>query len=347
MRSSRTNTVLSLLALALVGCDKGGLYPLLEKRDPAASASCIAAGQSSTWLRSTAIGTEILLVATPDPTATTQGNAQICFAHALVEHDSSTRYEYGGYTVAANGTGTLSVATTYVFDYVATGPILDRKGSKREVHAPPLDVPLTLRASGAGLEVTMNGVTGRYTNLYDVVASVDITTQEGAEDLFRLVNLPLFTSQVRLLGFGGGGMTQYISAPGRFVGLARPEAELANHFTVRVQSFTSPNTDIEFVMFEDLSGIVVEGLQETDVSISGNGSMHGVLSFSMRDGPDPVSDVALRGTIDYADMKIGNGVASGGTYELALTSPSEVTFTVPYTLASDVDLRRLLPEDGP
>jgi hypothetical protein len=214
------------------------------------------------------------------------------------------------------------------------------------VHTPPRVAAITLRDVGAQLEATIDGEKGRYTNLYDVVADIDLSTQAGAEDAFRLVNLPLFTSQVRLLGFGGGGMTQYISAPGTFVGLAREDApEAPNAYNVRVQAFTTPNTDIDYIDFEDFSGVVLDGLQETDVNISGNGSMHGVLTWTLSDGMDPVAGVALRGTIDYENIQIGNGVASGGTYEFVVTEPTALTFTVPYTLASDVDLRGLLPED--
>lgn len=338
----------ALFGTTLASCDKGGLYPILEKRDPAASVDCTSMGATSTWLRSTSVGTEVLLVAAPDPTAPIPAGTRLCFAHGLVEHDSSTRYSYGSVTIGSSGKGQAAFEASYTFDYVASGAILSRKGAQRALHSPPLEVPVSITKTTAGITATIDGTTGHYVNVYDVVLNVDTTTQDGAEDAFRLLNLPLFTSQVRLLGFGGGGMTQYISAPGRFVGLARaPTDELPNVFTVSVQSYTTPNTDIRYTQFEDFTGVIVDGLQETDVSISGNGNMHGVLTWSMRDGADGDTDVALEGTVDYDDLQIGNGVASGGSYGFAFTSPSAVSYTIPYTIATDVDLRGLLPEDAP
>jgi hypothetical protein len=117
-------------------------------------------------------------------------------------------------------------------------------------------------------------------------------------------------------------------------------AIIRNDFTVNVQSLLDPNTDITYRQFEELTGIVIDGLQRTDVNTSGEGSMSGVLSFVMR-GTDRV----LRGRLDYEGLGIDNGVAASGTYTMSLVGgdPRPISFE----LATDVDLQAVLPVEAP
>jgi hypothetical protein len=335
----------TLLVLALgvgpllaAGCDTGGIYPLLDRADilvPCGSAA-------TTWVASTPTGTEVFLIGTLDPTVALPPGTRACFARAFVERDSSTTYRSGTYAIDATGAGDFQYDSSYVFDYQPSRSILSRDGSTATTYPVPMTESLTITGAAPNLLVTVNGVTSRLTNLYDLVASIDTSTQAGGEDLFRVLNLPLFTSQARLIGFGSGRMTRYVRAGTFFQGALAVLPPVRNEFSVNVESFSTPHTDIQYYTFEDLSGITVTGLQETDVNTSGNGSMHGVLTWAMRDGP-AATDIAYEGTLDYGDIDIGDGHASAGTFGFSITSPTPASFTISYTLANDVDLTNSLP----
>jgi hypothetical protein len=336
----RALLVLALVATPLLGtgCDTGGIYPLLDRADILVPCGA----DATTWVASTPLGTEIFVIGALDPSVGLPPGTRSCFARALVERDSSTVYRSGTYTTDASGNGEFTYESSYVFDYQPSRSILARDGSTVTEYDIPIRETISITGVGPKLDVTVNGVTSHVTNLYDLIASIDTTTQAGAEDLFRVLNLPLFTSQARLLGFGSGSMTRYISAATTYKGLLLGDPTDVNAFSVKVQSFTSPNTDIQYFDFEDVSGIVIDGLQETDVNTGGNGSMHGILTWSMRDGP-AATDIAYEGTLDYIDIDIGDGHASGGTFGFAITSPTPATFAIPYSLANNVDLTNSLP----
>jgi hypothetical protein len=341
MKIESTLRIVLLLATGctlLVGCDKGGIYPLLDRTD-----ILVPCGASSTtWVASTDLGTEIFLIGATDPSVPLAPGTRGCFAHGFVEHDSSTTYASGTYSLDAAGHGNFEYETSYLFDYQPSRSVLSRDGSIATLHDVPVVESLVITGAAPQLLVTLNGTQRRLTNVYDLVDSIDTSTQQGGEDLFVLLNLPLFTSQVRLVGFGSGRMTRYVNSATFFQGAIAVMAPDRNEFSVKVESFTSPNTDIRYYTFSDFAGITIDGLQETNVSTAANGSMTGTLTWSMRDGA-AATDVAYEGTIDYSDIDIGNGHASGGTFGLAITSPTPRTFSVPYTRANDVDLRASLP----
>jgi hypothetical protein len=96
---------------------------------------------------------------------------------------------------------------------------------------------------------------------------------------------------------------------------------------------------------EDLTVIVIDGPQTTTVDTDGDGMMSGILSFVMR-GTGGATDVKVRGSVDYAGLVIGDGVAAGGTYSLSLDG-SPQPYQISYELATDVDLRAVLPVATP
>jgi hypothetical protein len=314
---------LSLLLLA--ACDASGIHALGRRRD--ALVPCD--GETSTWLRSTDEGTEILLLGRANPGEPVEA---ACFGHGFIRHDSSTRFEFGSYTLDADGEGEAIHGLAYEFTYQPERSVLDRDGSRRTDYPTPVSRRFSIVTEGAQLVVTLDETTMRMSALADVVAKVDVRTQAGGEAIFRLFNLPLLTSQVRLLGFGSGAMTQYVDANAEFGGLIR------NSFTVNVDSFLDPNTLILYHQLEDLTGVVVDGAQRSDVDTHGNGHMDGSLSYLMFGS----GGVTLRGRIDYSDLKIGNGVAAGGSYSLAVDGAAQ-PYVISYELATDVDLRPVLP----
>lgn len=328
---------LALALLVLAACDTSGIHALGRLRDALVPCDSDPLGRTittSTWLRSTADGTEIILLGRPDPTSTVAFDSPACYGRAFVAHDGSTLLESGSYSLDGEGRGEASRGLEYTFANQADRPILSRDGAVRRDLATPISATLEIRRDGDQLVITLDGEVRRMTALGDVIDRVDVTTQVGADDAFRLFNLPLFTSQARLLGFGSGAMTQYAGSTAEFIAIIR------NLFTVNVQSLLNPNTDITYRQFEELTGIVIDGLQRTDVNTSGNGSMSGVLSFVMRGTTD-----VLRGSLDYEGLGIDNGVAASGTYTLTLDGGGP--HPISYQLATDVDLQAVLPIDAP
>jgi len=329
----------SLAALAVAACDTSGIHPLGRLRDALVPCEADALGRvetTSTWLRSTPTGTEVLLLGRPDPTAVVTAERPACWGRGTIEHDGSTHFAFGAYLLDGDGTGSATRAVEFVFEQQPDRPILGRDGAVRTDLPSPLSDPLSLALDGDGrLQVELGDDAMQMTSIADVVAAVDPSTQAGAEDLFRVVYLPLLTSQVRLLGFGSGAMTQYAGATAEFAGLIR------NRFTVRVESLLSPNTTIAYLQLEDLSGLVLDGEQRSLVDTGGNGTMDGTLSYALRG-----TGVVRRGHVDYGALVIRDGFAAGGSYAFTVDGIA-APYTISYELATAIDLRAVLPVDAP
>jgi len=330
--------LVGLCGLAAAACDPSGIHGLGRLRDALVPCEVDLLGRvetTSTWLRSTDAGTEILLFGRQDPTTAVPLGRDACFGHGFVAHDSSTWFGFGSYTLDADGEGYAVHAQEYTFNNQAQLDILQRDGAVRTDLPTAVSERLTIARDGDSLRVTLDDEALRFTALPAVVEALDVTTQAGAEDVFRVFNLPMFTSQARLLGFGSAGMTQYVGTTAEFGGAVR------NRFTVNVEALLDPNARISYYQLEDLTGLVVDGVQLTDVDTHGDGAMSGLLSFVMR-GTGGATDVVVRGGLDYTGLQIGNGVAAGGTYTLTLDGAA-APYTVSYQLATDIDLRGVLP----
>lgn len=332
----RTTLLLGfVLSVFAVGCDTGGFADLREKRDTLVS--CAEGVATTTWVRSISGATEILVLGSPDPLAVVPSDAPSCYALAQILYNSETTLETGSYSMDGTHVGQFVHADEYYFPFQPSTPILGRAGATRTTLAPPSSESWNVRMEGSTLVVTIGGQDRRFTSLAQVIdtAQTRAATQAGAEDIFRLFNLPLFSSQVRLLGFGSGSMTQYARITARFNGLIK------SYFTVNVESPTAPTTHIDYYQFEDLTGIIIDGRQDTIVGINAKGTMAGVLSYVMVGTAGPAAP-AIRGSVDYRNLIINNGMAGGGTYEIAIQGqPSP--FTIDYTLATNIDLRGVLP----
>jgi hypothetical protein len=328
--------------LLVASCDTSGIHALGRLRDALVPCSNDTTGRletTSTWVRSTEAGTEIFLIGRPDP-LTEVGGSGACWGHGFVAHDGSTTFAFGSYTLGDDGEGFAVRTLEYVLEQQPERGLLDRDGATRFDLPAPVGEELHIRAEPEHqIVLTLAGEARRLTNLGAVIERLDPATQEGAEDIFRVFNLPMFTSQARLLGFGSSGMTQYWPEGAEFGGTIR------NHFTVSVESLLNPNTLIFYFQLEDLTGIVIDGPQKTNVNGAGNGSMTGTLSFLMRGTGGP-TDVALRGHLDYEGLQIRDGFAAGGTYTLSIDGVPTAR-AISWELAADVDLRRVLPVETP
>jgi hypothetical protein len=331
-----------VMLLVVAACDTSGIHALGRLRDALVPCDADPSGRvqtTSTWIRSTDEGTEIFLLGRPDPTVVVKG-AGACYGHGFVAHDGTTHFAFGSYTLGEDGEGFAVRTLEYVFEQQRDRSLLSRDGATRFDLPTPLSDPLLIAAQEDDqIILTLAGEARRLTHIGAVVKRLDGTTQEGAEDIFRVFNLPMFTSQARLLGFGSSAMTQYWPDGAEFIGTIR------NRFTVKVESLLAPNTLIYYYQLEDLTGIVIDGPQKTNVNGSGNGSMDGTLNFLMT-GPTGPDEPILRGHLDYEGLQIRDGFAAGGSYHLGVDGVA-TEWEIPWELNADIDLRRVLPVEMP
>jgi hypothetical protein len=181
-----------------------------------------------------------------------------------------------------------------------------------------VDEPLALVASRSGAQLTLTGdapLAGSYLALEVALARVGVSTARDAACAFHVANLAVVSSEVRILGFGGPGMTQY-STPATFVGVVSGSVRVEEHGL-----FTS-TTNITYSGFSDFPGVVIDGTQNTVADASGNGHMWGDVQLALAPAaPAP----AVTGTIGYGvqagggnSIVISGGVAGGGHYEVTL-----------------------------
>lgn len=297
-----------LLALALGAC--GPYAELAQKLDVTARVA------GDTWIA--AVGPDkaevrVLLIGRPGD----DGSAAFAFTamQMPISRGTSAITLQGRWTeVGSSGATTLQVAHEYTLPDESSVPILSRRGSWRE------DVPLTIRLTvtrDAGLLVVAGdaGLAGTYVALGEALGRLASPTDWNAACAFQIANLGIRSSEVRIIGFGGPGMTQYQQAE-TYVGT------VAGSLSVSMSGFIQNTTIISYSAFEDLGGVRVSGPQRTDADSGGDGHMSGVLAFSLTPlAPDGSPAAPITGTIDYggagnpADaVQISNGNATGGVY---------------------------------
>ncbi len=168
---------------------------------------------------------------------------------------------------------------------------------------------------GAGL------LAGEYVELTGALGALDPATEAGAACAFQVANLAVLSSQVRVLGFNSGGMTQYLTEAA-FGGL------LEGQLGVRVTNLLAPLATLSYQGFSDLTGVVLSGDQLTKTNLSGNGFMSGTVGFRLaRRGPtgsaalpDAVGELTYGQPDGTGDsVRITNGTATSGAYLVTLT----------------------------
>ncbi len=304
--------VAALLATALGGC--GPYAQVAQKLDVTARVA------GDTWI-ATAPGdrseVRLLLVGSPDA----QGSAPFAFSalQMPVARGAAALTLQGQWGEVAGGSVTLWVQHVYTLPDETSASLLSRRGAYRD------DVNQTVRLTVArtGDRLVVSGddrLAGTYVPLGAALAGLGAATERDATCAFHVANLGIRSSEIRIVGFGGPGMTQY-RGPENFVGTVAG--------TLRVSmagGLSHPVTTITYSAFEDWGGLLVDGPQVTDVDSGGDGHMSGVLAFSIVPrAQDGSPGTAITGTIDYggagnpADaVQISNGTAVGGVYVTSL-----------------------------
>ena len=332
----------------LVGCDERGIYPLGVQRDV-----IVQCDKQETWVRTIDGKTELFVIgmyddkALPEPGA---GGAEmevgVCFNHGTVEHASTTNLRSGA-LIQDDLTGEYTVRFTheYNFYYEPEKSMGSRRGAESEEYPSPLTIPdLTMEIAEDGDSMILNfeGEARKLHRMGAILARLkpDSTDQEepgGAEDIMRFVNLSLYTSQCRVTAFGSFGMTQYVNRHATFSAL------IAGEFTINVRQLIPPTTDITYVGYEELAGIVIDGIQTTKPSVTGSGPMEGTLEYELflnQGDTEPY----ITGHLNYDDVLVENGVAGGGHYNFRV---GDRDFELPWEMAIDATLENVLPiEEG-
>ncbi len=301
-----------LLAAALGGC--GPYAEVAQKLDVTARVA------GATWIAtapSDRTELRLLLVGTPDA----NGSAPFAFSalQMPVARGAAALTLQGQWGEVAGGAASLQIRHVYTLLDESAVSLLSRRGAYRE------DVNETVRltVARAGDRLVVSGddrLAGTYVPLGSALAGLGAATERDATCAFHLANLGIRSSETRIVGFGGPGMTQY-RGPENFVGTVAG--------TLRVSmtgGLAHPLTTITYSAFQDWGGLQVDGPQVTDVDSGGDGHMSGVLAFSIVPrAPDGSPGTPITGTIDYggagnpADaVQISNGTAVGGVYVTGL-----------------------------
>jgi hypothetical protein len=296
---------LLVAALALGAC--GRYAELAQKLDVTARIA------GDTWVAAGAsrLETRILLVGKPDangaaPFQYTTISAPI---HADGTAGSAVTALQGTWTEVGSGDVTLRVAHTYLMPDESDRGVLGRLGSRRSDAARTLHV--TVARAGGRLTVGGDpGLAGTYVGLTEALRNLGTTTARDAACAYQVFSLAIQSSEARIIGFGGAGMTQYQRAE-TYVG------SMGGTVRVSVSGTTTVSTVIDYAGFQDQGGIVVDGPQHTSSNWSGDGQMSGVMTFTLTPLPlDPASAVTITGTIDYGAnaVQLTGGNPSGGFY---------------------------------
>lgn len=312
------------VGLSLLACDKSGVHDLGRRSDTLST--CDSA--TSSWVRSLEGSTELFVLGTRRAGL---GAANGCYVRTLVFEDSTIEMETGTFVLDAAGAGAASVSASYDFPFQPELSPLQRRGVRREDYDEPLVRSLTAARDGEQLLLAVDGDERRLTPLPEIIRRLDTSTQAGAEDIFRLVNIMFYMTQVRVEGFGASGMTQY-TAPSTFVGIVGGTYRVA----VTPQRLRIL-VDLTYTGVRDLTDIQLDGNQHTNVALSGSGTTSDVLIYTL-DHPDRSTPIEF--AVHYDEATIVNGMAASGYY------PCDVDgrrFDIDYPLQNDVHLRNLLP----
>lgn len=287
---------------------------------------------SSAWLRSTPTGTELLIVGSASPFATT--GAPRRFERAFVAHDGSTEVSRGTYERDGAGVASFVAGQEVEFIYEPHLAPLARRGVQITYPETPSVSTLAMSPEGASLRASLGGEEHLYTSLASVLAELEPTSVADAEALLRILRLSETLSVTRIQGHGGAGIVLYRSRadfPGTIAGSLGFVLE---------NPYTMPKSLYTYDSLAALPGIVVDGTASSTVSLAGHGVWAGSLDFTIGTGP-----TAFSGSLVLDALTTSSGSIAGGTFGLSVDGGA--SWDLPYTLAYDLDLRALVPVVAP
>jgi hypothetical protein len=216
------------------------------------------------------------------------------------------------------GTATFRTERRYTLPDERSASLLARRGVWREDVRGTLQLTATVE-NGRLVLAGDPSIAGTYVPFRAALARLGTTTARDAACAFEVANVGIRSSEVRIIGFGGPGMTQY-QTPATYVGIVGGTLRVAE------EGFLNSTTTITYAAFEDLGGARVDGPQMTRADSSGDGHMSGTLTISLEPlPPGGAAGAPVIGTIDYGGggvsgdaVQISDGTASGGFYVVSL-----------------------------
>lgn len=308
----------------LLSCNLGGYPDLGSKLD-----TLMSIGQEGAvaWMRTVDDGRSEILVLGELPDA-----EPARFVFVRMNPNSTGTISAGTY-VLQNEQIILSVSSEYNKTLELDVPPSSRTGSTRTDFDPPQEIRYGAKLEGERLHLSSPAGTMVMTDMWDVVSTIDVSTQEGVNMLSRVYNLSTVSLQMRIPGFGGAGLLQYASGPASFVGVVGGNA------SIEMTAVLSPVAELLFDEYEDYPGIILIGDQVSSTDMAGDGNLSGTMHFSMRD-PRAGGDFAVEGDLTY-ELDLRNGTSSDGGYTITLSTGT--VWTVPYQEGENMDFRLILP----
>jgi hypothetical protein len=197
----------------------------------------------------------------------------------------------------SDGGATLRVEREYTLPDERSTSLLSRRGAWRTDAG--RTITLTVKRDDSRLVLAGDAaLEGTYLAFGGALARLGTMTSRDAACAFQIANLGIRSSEVRIIGFGGPGMTQY-QRPATYVGT------VAGSLSVSLSGFTHNTTTITYSAFEDIGGARVDGPQITDADSGGDGHMSGVMTFVLQPlSPDGAAISPITGTIDFGGAAI-------------------------------------------
>ena len=274
--------------LLLTGCDPNGFPHFNEPKDLTGTCDAL----STTWVRTvpdaTEQTTELWIVGGPMDGSDTEG----CLYVATLTREGSMTLDQGTFALDDGKAGTATFDQRYVFERQEEEQILGRDGAHRVAYEPVWTQPLVLERKGTTLQVERDGAPAELVELMPLVTGLDLSKPGERVFAARLLNLGLLVSQVRVLGFGGAGMTAYIE-PATFSGLVSGELEVEVEL-----GLDQVDAVLDYRGFSDLPGLRMDGPQVVAVDWAGNGQMDGEQAITV--STDVLAAPDLSGTVDLS-----------------------------------------------
>jgi hypothetical protein len=146
------------------------------------------------------------------------------------------------------------------------------------------------------------------------------SSPDREEQLMKMYDLSIVSSQSKIDGFGGKGMLQYMGKTSLFDGFRFGSFDLEPSWK-GVPLFSSVITDFEYRDYSDNAYIVLNGKQRSDANMSGNGEMSGTVSFTAQG-----NTTTWNCSVNYGNIELEKTLGSAGDYIVTIDG-------IPYTVS--------------
>jgi hypothetical protein len=307
------------------GCNVGSYPDLGSKLDPLTS---IGDQGAAAWMRTATDGHSDFFVFGNSPA---QGERRFIFVTMM--RDCTGSMQAGTFEVQDDKI-ILKMESEYTKTLELDVPPSSREGSVRVDYSPPREIIWSAFIQNGLLHVSgEDGERMVMTDLWDVIPTIDVSSDAGVDMLVRLYNVTTVSLQMRIPGFGGAGLLQYSGEPSEFVGV------IDGASSIEMTSVFSPVVEIAFADYKDYPGIVIDGKQVSSTDMKGDGTVTGPMHFAMAD-PREGGVFRIEGDLTY-QITLKNGTSSDGGVDVTLSTGKKRL--VPWYEGENLDFRSVLP----